>query len=237
MNEHLLRTPLIFPAEKTLDDARRHHIAQYGSALVVNTWLTMYSVLVSVLLLVSLAAIWTLTQALAHQPVRIITLDALGRATAADDRTAATLQPADRERVLRFALSNFIALHFSRMRGTIQQDFPASLFFLAPGLVDASISADAQGRVIASFLADGAADDVSIDVKNVTFQELTAQPFRAAVDFDKVYISPGSHTERRRETYTAQVAFTVLETVPNAFVKVNPLGVQVTQLRIDQAFQ
>jgi type IV secretory pathway TrbF-like protein len=234
MNNHPIT--LLFP-EKTFDDARRAHVLQYGKALVLNTWLLGAVVLLSVLLVASLAFAWQLVQTIAHQPLRIVKVDELGRTSAINFDTTATLPPVERERVMRSALSQFVRLHFSRVRGTIQQDYPASLFFMAPGLVDASINTNSQTRVIETFLADGTADDVDAAVQNVTFQELQATPFRAGIDFEKVFTSPATHRESRRERYVAQVAFVLLPDVPNNFVKVNPLGVQVVQLRIDQAFQ
>ena len=44
-------------------------------------------------------------------------------------------------------------------------------------------------------------------------------------------------TERQRETYVAQFDFGLRERVPNEFVRVNPLGLQIGYFRVDQAFQ
>ena len=41
----------------------------------------------------------------------------------------------------------------------------------------------------------------------------------------------------RRETFVAHVDFALRERVPNAFVRVNPLGLQVSYFRVDQAFE
>ena len=43
--------------------------------------------------------------------------------------------------------------------------------------------------------------------------------------------------ERSRETHIAQVDFILREHVPNAFVRVNPLGLQIAYFRVDQAFE
>ena len=37
--------------------------------------------------------------------------------------------------------------------------------------------------------------------------------------------------------YVAQLDFVLRDAVPNAFIRVNPLGLQVTYFRVDQAFQ
>lgn len=73
------------------------------------------------------------------------------------------------------------------------------------------------------------------DLLSVT--ELSAPPYRAAVDFEKTYYRPGTRQERKRETYVAQIEFALREAVPNPFIRVNPLGVQITNFRVDQAFQ
>ena len=64
-----------------------------------------------------------------------------------------------------------------------------------------------------------------------------ASAFRAAVNFQKVFYTPGTRHERTRETHVAQIDFVLRDHVPNAFVRVNPLGLQVTYFRVDQAFE
>ena len=78
---------------------------------------------------------------------------------------------------------------------------------------------------------------MDVDVKNVTFGELKTSPFKASVDFDKRYVGGGTRQERKRETYVAQIDFVLRDAIPNAFVRVNPLGLQITYFRVDQAFQ
>ena len=51
-----------------------------------------------------------------------------------------------------------------------------------------------------------------------------------------VFYAPGTRSERRRETYIAQIDFVLRDRVPNEFVRVNPLGLQVAYFRVDQAF-
>ena len=57
-----------------------------------------------------------------------------------------------------------------------------------------------------------------------------------SVDFDKRYFNPGTRQERKRETYVAQIDFVLRDAVPNGFIRVNPLGLQITYFRVDQAF-
>jgi hypothetical protein len=54
---------------------------------------------------------------------------------------------------------------------------------------------------------------------------------------DQKFYTTGTRTLRKRETYVAQLDFVLQESVPASFVPVNPLGLQITYFRVDQAFQ
>ena len=170
----------------------------------------------------------------AHVKPLVIRIDEVGRAEALSyDATA--YRPQDPE--LRYFLTRFVAMHFSRLRATVQRDYPNSLFFLDPALVDATINQNEQTRVLETFLTNPTDDEVDVDVRNVTFIELRTSPFKASVDFTKRYVGAGTRQERRQETFVAQIDFVLRDAVPNAFVRVNPLGLQITYFRVDQAFQ
>jgi hypothetical protein len=138
---------------------------------------------------------------------------------------------------LRYFLTQFVVKHFSRIRATIQREYPDSLFFLDPALADATISHNEQSRVLETFLTTPAADEVDIIVQNVSLSELTKPPYKATVAFQKVLYTPGTRVERTRQTHVAQVDFVMRDHVPNEFVRVNPLGLQITYFRVDQAFE
>jgi type IV secretory pathway component VirB8 len=57
------------------------------------------------------------------------------------------------------------------------------------------------------------------------------------VDFEKVYYAYGTRQERTRERFVAQLTFVLRDEIPNAMVPVNPLGLTITYVRVDQAFQ
>src|SRR5438477_88921 len=116
---------------------------------------------------------------------------------------------------LRYFLTQFVVKHFSRIRSTVQREYPDSLFFLDPALADATIAQNEQSRVLETFVTNPLADEVEVLVQNVSLSELSAQPFKAAVTFQKVYYSPGTRSERNRETYVAQVDFVLRDSVPN----------------------
>jgi type IV secretory pathway TrbF-like protein len=219
---------------KTIDNARRQFVELYGSALVMNTRLQIAIVLVS-LVAVGLVAlnVRTAAQAARLKPL-VIRIDDVGRAEAVQ-YDATGYQPQAKE--LRYFLTQFVVKHFSRIRSTVQREYPDSLFFLEPSVAEATIAQNEQSRSIELFLTNPGADEIDVVVQNVTLSELTKPPFKAAVAFQKVLYTPGLRTERARETYVAQVDFSMRDRVPNEFIRVNPLGLQISYFRVDQAFE
>ncbi len=218
---------------KSLANAKRQFVELYGAPLLLNRYLTI-ALVATVLFAAGLLALNFRTQArYARMQPLIIRIDEVGRAEAVA-YDALTYRPQPPE--LRYFLTRFVVTHFSRLRASVQRDYPDSLFFLAPALADATIAQNDHTREIELFLTSPSADDVDVTVKNVALTELATPPYRAAVDFEKTYYGPGTRQARKRETYVAQVEFNLREAVPNAFVRVNPLGLQVTSFRVDQAF-
>src|SRR5574339_394663 len=219
---------------KTIESARRQFVELYGSALVLNTYLKI------ALLLVSLVAVgliglnvYTASRYADVKPL-VVRIDAVGRAEAvAYDATRYQPQPPE----LRYFLTQFVVKHFSRIRSTLQREYPESLFFLEPALADATIAQNEQSRVLEMFVTNPSADEIEILVQNVSLSELSTPPFKASVSFQKLLYSPGTRHERGRQTHIAQVDFVLRDHVPNEFVRVNPLGLQITYFRVDQAFE
>ena len=219
---------------KTIENAKRQFVEVYGSALVMNTYLKLALLLVSLLSLGLLALNYRTQAGAAELKPLVVRIDEVGRAEAVQyDASAYTPQAPE----LRYFLTQFIVKHFSRVRATVQREYPDSLFFLAPQLTDATIAHDQQTRAIETFLTNPSADEVDIVVQNVSLSQLSAPPFQAAVTFQKVLYSPGTLTERSRQTHVAQIDFVLRDQVPNEFVRVNPLGLQIAYFRVDQAFE
>src|SRR5262249_34802487 len=109
-----------------------------------------------------------------------------------------------------------------------------SLYFLDGRLADAVIEANKKTNAIETFLA-GSSEEVDVEVNNVAIEDLRTPPYKATVDFDKIYRSAGQ--EAKREKYVAHFVFVVKDKVPNAMIPVNPLGLTITYFREDQAFQ
>jgi type IV secretion system protein VirB5 len=219
---------------KTLENAKRQFVELYGSALVMNTYLKIALVLVSLVAVGLLGLNFYTARRYAHVKPLVIRIDDVGRAEAVQyDATAYKPQPPE----LRYFLTQFVVKHFGRLRATVQREYPDSLFFLEPTLAAATISENEQSRVIETFLTNPSADEIDVAVQNVSLTELTTTPYKASVSFQKVLYAAGTRYERTRQTYVAQIDFVLREHVPNEFIRVNPLGLQVTYFRVDQAFE
>ena len=219
---------------KTLENAKRQFVELYGSALVTNTYLKIALVLVSFVALGLIALNFHTTARYSQIKPLVIRIDGVGRAEAVEyDATRYQPQPPE----LRYFLTQFTVKHFSRIRATIQREYPDSLLFLEPALADATIAQNEQSRVIETFLTNPSTDEVDVAVQNVSLSQMTTAPFKAAVTFQKVYYTPGTRHERARESYVAQIDFVMRDHVPNEFIRVNPLGLQVAYFRVDQAFE
>ncbi len=219
---------------KSVEHAKRQFVELYGAAIVSNTYLKVALVLVSLAVLGLVGLNYRTAARAAEVKPLIIRIDEVGRAETVQYHTT-RYQPQAPE--LRYFLTQFIVKHFSRVRATVQREYPDSLFFLAPALADATIAHDHQTRAIETFLTNPSADEVDIVVQNVSLSELSTPPFKAAVTFQKVLYSPGTRAERGRQTHVAQIDFVLREQVPNEFVRVNPLGLQIAYFRVDQAFE
>src|SRR5947209_14806434 len=134
-----------------LQDAQRQYVELFGSALVMNTYLKI------ALLCVSLVAIGLLvlnfrTQAkYEHVQPLVIRIDDIGRAQAVQYDTL-TYQPQGQAPELKYFLTQFVTKHFARMRATVKERFTESLYFLDAALADATIAQNQRAQTIENFL-------------------------------------------------------------------------------------
>lgn len=221
-------------APKTLDNAKRQFVEVYGSALVLNTYLKIAVVLLALVAVGLVVLNLKMSTQYANVKPLVIRIDDVGRAEAvAYDATRYQPQPPE----LRYFLTQFVIKHFSRIRSTVQREYPDSLLFMEAPLAEATIAQNDKERGIEAFVSNPSSDEVDVSVQNVSLSELSTAPFKASIDFQTVKYSPGTRQERDRRTYVAQVSFTLRDSVPNAYVRVNPLGLQIVYFRVDEAFQ
>ena len=218
-----------------LEDAKRQYVELFGSALVMNTYLKVALLCVSLIALGLLALNFHTIKVYGHLKPLVIRIDDVGRAQAVEYDTL-TYQPQGQAPELKYFLMQFITKHFARIRATVKERYAQSLYFLDASLADATMALNQRSQAIEAFLSGGG-DEIEVQVKNVTLDELKAAPYKAAVDFDEVSYGPGSREEKKRETFVAQITFVLRDQIPNAMVLVNPLGLTITYFRVDQAFR
>src|SRR5688572_28274682 len=134
---------------KTIENAKRQFVELYGSALVMNTYLKLALLLACLLALGLLALNFRTQAAAANVKPLVVRIDDVGRAEAVQ-YDASTYRHQAPE--LRYFLTQFVVKHFSRIRATVQREYPDSLFFLDQPLVDQTIAQNDQSRAIEAFV-------------------------------------------------------------------------------------
>src|SRR5712691_4771148 len=136
---------------KTLESAKRQFVELYGSSLVMNTYLKLALLLVSLLALGLLALNFRTQAAAANVRPLVVRIDEVGRAEAVQYDASAYAPQAPE---LRYFLTQFIVKHFSRIRATVQREYPDSLFFLDQALADATMSQNDESKAIETFVTN-----------------------------------------------------------------------------------
>ena len=213
-------------------DARSAYVERYGSTLVMNTYLKLALLGLSVVTVGLIGLAFRIQRTAEHVKPLVIRIDDVGRATAMSDATL-TYTPQAPE--LKYFLVQFVTAHYSRMRATVRQQYAESLYFLDGRLADATIDANKKAGTIERFLT-GSSEEIEVHVKNVTLDDLRQPPYRATVEFEQVYLAPATRSELRREAHVAHLVFVVKDQVENARIPINPLGLTITYFRDDQAF-
>lgn len=221
------------PQLEELASARRLYIEQYGATLVSNSYLR-----IAVLCLCVACVGLLVMNARTHQALRnlkplVIRIDDVGRAEAI---SYSSLQYQPREAEIRYFLMEFVRRYYGRIRATVRDDYARSLYFMDGRLANATIEEEKKNKSIDNFLA-GQGYQIEIDVKNVSIEDLRTLPYKATVEFEKLFYSPGDHRLDKRERYLAHFVFIVRDQVPNGLIPVNPLGLTITYFREDQAFK
>jgi type IV secretory pathway component VirB8 len=204
----------------------------FGDAIVTNTYLKIAIFALSVVILaLGITQLKTLKTLREFQPL-IIRIDQIGRAeTVRYDDLTYTPQEAE----LKYFLSDFTRLYYSRNRATLAGNYAKFLTFLAPDLGEQIIAAWTKHRLIEDYGRSGT-HTIDIDIKAVAIEDLKARPVRARVDFEQIYYLPMERTETKRVLYTASFAFDYAKgAIPPRVAQVNPLGIMIVQFREDEA--
>ena len=213
-------------------DARRRYIEPYASTLVLNRYLRIALGCLSLVAVGLIGLNFRTVYIFRHVKPLVIRIDDVGRAAVLDDAALAYTPQAPE---LKYFLVQFVTMHDSRMRATVRRQYTESLYFLDGRLADATMEANKKSGAIERFLT-GSSEEIEVHVKNVTLEDLRQAPYRATIEFERVYLAAATQTERMRETYVAHVVFVLKDAVENARIPINPLGLTITYFREDQAF-
>jgi type IV secretion system protein VirB5 len=224
---------LSLPTAKDYGSAQRQYVEQYGSVLVMNTYLKI-AVLALSLLGVGLVMLNFKTySAFRNLKPIVIRISDVGRAEAVPYDV---LEYKPQEGEIKYFLTDFVRRHYGRVKATLRENYARSLYFLDGRLVDALIESNKKSKDLDNFLA-GTGEEIDVRVNNIAIEDLRTPPYRAAVDFEKIYYTSADHLEVRREKYVAHFVFVMKEHVANTMIPVNPLGLTIVYFREDQAFQ
>ena len=183
------------PPTEEFNAAKRHYVEQFGAALVSNSYLKITVVcLTAVSIALVLLNIRT-SRALHELKPLIIRIDDVGRAEAI---TYESFQYQPREAEIRYFLMDFVQRHYSRVRATVRENYARSLYYLDGRLADATIEENKKNKTIETFLASRG-DEIEVNVKNVAIEDLRNSPYKAAVEFEKVFYTAPDHAETNRE--------------------------------------
>jgi type IV secretion system protein VirB5 len=214
-------------------DAGHKFLELYTEPVVTNTYLKVAILVLSVVTLGCLALLYRAqTAALRLKPL-VISVSDIGRGQAVnyDDFSKIPI-----ERVSKYYLARWAELYYGRNHATLQRDFAESLNFFSNDLQGATLARITKAKTLETFLLDPSAPNVDIEIKAVVLDDTRQAPYRAHIEFEKVFYSPGDQQEQSRERWTANVVYSFRNEVPNVMLLTNPLGVVISYVHEDQAF-
>jgi type IV secretory pathway TrbF-like protein len=232
VNTMPLSTPLLESPGKNFDDAKRQYMEQYGSALVTNSYLRIAVLCLSLVAAGALLLSYKTYSTFNNVKPLVIRINDVGRAEVVRYNA---VEYTPREPELKYFLTQFVHDYYSRNRATVRNDFSRALYFLERQLAEARMEKNRQTKEIENFLVSGG-EEVEVNVRNIVIHDLRSAPYRATIDYEKVYYTAATHAEARREKYVGSFVFTIKDFVPNNLIPVNPLGIIINYFREDQAF-
>ena len=224
---------LTLPTPNDFNQAKAQYLEHNGSTVVTNSHLKVALFCLSTLLVGQQILMFRMYETSRNVKSIVIRINEVGRAEAVN---YPGLQYQAQEPEIKYFLIQFVHDHYGRMRATLQENFGRSLYYLDGRLAEEIMDKNKKTKALETFLS-GQGEEVDIKVKGVSVEDLRKAPYRATVDYEKVYYQSSTRQELRRERYVGNFVFTVKEHITNALIPINPLGLTITYFREDQAFQ
>ena len=214
-------------------EAGHRFLERYAEPVVTNSYLKVALLVLSVVTLASLALLWRAQTAASRLKPLVIAVYDIGRGQAInyDDFSKIPV-----ERVSKYYLARWAQLYYGRNHATLQRDFGESLNFFSNEMQSATLARVNKAKTLETFLLDPSAPNIDIQIKAVVLDDTRQAPYRAHIEFEKVFYSPGDQQEQSRERWTANVIYGFRSEVPNPMLLTNPLGVVISYVHEDQAF-
>ncbi len=214
-------------------DAGHRFLELYAEPVVNNTYLKVALLVLSAVALALLMLLYRAETAASRLKPLIISVTDAGRGQVA---SYADFSKVPVERVSKYYLARWAQLYYGRNHATLQRDFSESLNFFSNELQGATLARVNKAKTLETFLLDPSAPNVDIEIKAVVLDDVRQAPYRAHIEFEKVFYSPGDQQEQQHELWTANVVYGFRDEVPNAMLLTNPLGLVVSYVHEDQAF-
>ena len=214
-----------------IEQAARQEYEYFGSTLTTNTALKLLLIIFGCLIAALSFALLRTARIAAEVKPLIIRVNEIGRAEAVAYRDF-EYRPQTPE--IRYFLTQFVIGYYSRNHKTVAQQYTSSLYFLDRALFSSIDARDRRSQWLPKFLTSSD-DDIDVVVNNVVVEELQTEPYRARVEFTKIFTNSGG-VEVRRENWAAEFVFRINREIPNELILHNPLGIAITYFREDQAF-
>jgi len=210
---------------------KRLYAEQWGDAVVTNTYLKITILALSLLCAGSLYIAYATVKKIDTFHTRYVRIDTIGRAEAIsyDD-----LSYRPQEKEIKYFLTEFCRLYYSRNKLTIHDDFRRSLLFMDTQLADSTLAGWSRNKIIDNFLSSSAPDQ-EVKVNRIDIEDLRSSPYKATVQYELIYKSPLDRSEIKRSEYTAHFVFAFRDTVSNDLIQINPLGLAISYFREDEA--
>jgi type IV secretory pathway TrbF-like protein len=214
-------------------DAGHKFLELYAEPVVTNTYLKVAILVLSIVALALLALLYRADTAASRLKPLVISVSDAGRGQVA---SYADFSKVPIDHVSKYYLARWTQLYYGRNHATLQRDFADSLDFFSNPLQNATLQRVQKAKTLEDFLLDPSQPNVGIQIDAVILEDLRQSPYRAQIQFEKVFYSPGDEQEERRERWTANVVYSFRDEVPNAMLLTNPLGLVISYVHEDQAF-
>ena len=219
--------------EFPITEAGRKYLELYAEPVVTNTYLKISVLILALVSITLLLLLYRAQTAASRLKPLVITITDFGRAQVMqyDD-----FQKIPLDRVSKYYLARWASLYYSRNHSTLQRDFAESLNFFSDPLQNSTIVQTKKTKTLEDFLLDPSQPNIDVEIHAVILEDLRQPPYRARIEFDKVFRSPGDQQEVRRERWSANVVYSFRDEVSNSMLLTNPLGLVISYCREDQAF-